>query len=515
MIGRIVGRGMTEIRFRCVHDGDLALGELLFTEDDDSGTPYYLRVVDIRYGTESSDESWSDRTAGNMMLLDDHGKEYQFNDRDRRLFKTGVCTIVGSVKDDAFIKAKRLPAHFSPVRRLEPEDLEPLREFMGDIEIGSLRSGDELVDFPVGIPVEDTSSHVGIFATTGMGKSNLMKVLSGSVMRSRGCGLLIFDPHGEYYDGGANDELKGLVDLPWANERLEVFSTRKLRGPHNKIHIGSAEIEVEDLHHLYEFTSAQKDALVTARRVFGENWLLPLLDKPIDELMELMPGSFEPTIQVIKRKLKNLFGYGILTGDRTISISDRVYTALKQRKVVLVDTSNMGEAEELLVSIVLARSVLERNKAAYADPDTFRNLPPMLITLEEAQRVLGQIGQGQPRNIFAQIAREGRKFRTGVCAISQQPKLIYDEVLSQFNTLLILGLADKKDRDILRESAKQDISALTTEIQMLMPGEAIVASPSIPFAVPSMVHLYEDYLETLNSDAPSTEEKKPVDDGFF
>jgi hypothetical protein len=118
--------------------------------------------------------------------------------------------------------------------------------------------------------------------------------------------------------------------------------------------------------------------------------------------------------------------------------------------------------------------------------------------MEEAQRVLGGIAhgdKGKRRNIFTTIAREGRKFKVGLCAISQQPKLIDEEILSQFNTLFILGLADRKDRDMLTYSAKQDISGLGTEIQMLMPGEALITSPSAPFALPVNIDLYEDYMK--------------------
>ena len=53
--------------------------------------------------------------------------------------------------------------------------------------------------------------------------------------------------------------------------------------------------------------------------------------------------------------------------------------------------------------------------------------------------------------------------------MTQQPKLIDEELLSQFNTFLILGLADESDRNIIRSSSKQDISELSTEIQMLSP----------------------------------------------
>jgi DNA helicase HerA-like ATPase len=171
--------------------------------------------------------------------------------------------------------------------------------------------------------------------------------------------------------------------------------------------------------------------------------------------------------------------------------------------------------------------MFERNKQLFADPDEFKKLPDMLITMEEAQRVLGTIAPGGRGNIFATIAREGRKFKTGLCAISQQPKLIDEEIISQFNTLFVLGLADRADRNVLRDSAKQDITQLSNEIQMLMPGEALITSPFTPFAIPVKIHLYEEYLKSLaqsqisqfennnEEDVEGETDEKILDDGFF
>jgi DNA helicase HerA-like ATPase len=190
-----------------------------------------------------------------------------------------------------------------------------------------------------------------------------------------------------------------------------------------------------------------------------------------------------------------------------------VITDLKSGKLVLVDTSNMSEQEELLVSTVLARAVFSNNNRAYQDPAKFKQLLPTVIVMEEAQRVLSQKGKSDI-NIFAQISREGRKFKTGLCAITQQPKLIDEELLSQFNTLFILGLADERDRNIVKSSAKQDISDLGTEIQMLEAGEALITSPQSPFAIPAKIHLYEEWLKSRASGEKKFEKVK-VDEEFF
>jgi DNA helicase HerA-like ATPase len=526
--GRIIGRNVTELRYRTPYNEDVFLGEILIAENDENDRRFLLRVFDIEYGAEASSHDWPERTAGNMLVMEHGNHDFELYDKDRRLFKVGVCSPLGYIMNgNQFRKPKTIPPHFSRIRKAQEEDYTVLRNYMGDICVGNLRSGEQVVPFNVGIRGTDFSSHVGIFATTGMGKSNLMKRLAVGVMESGHYGLLILDPHGEYFDGGKS-ELRGLIHHAMAKDRLVVYSTRDLKGAvsgYNKIKISAQEIDIADLMHLYDFSDAQREAFNSARRVYHENWLMALLEGEIEDLVIDLVGTYEGTIGVIKRRLMNLFKSKILTKDRTISIANQVYDALSNCKVVLIDTSNMGESEELLVSIVLARAVFERNKQKFADPDEFKKIPSMLITIEEAQRVLGSLAPGGRNNIFATIAREGRKFKTGLCAISQQPKLIDEEILSQFNTLFVLGLADRSDRNVLRDSAKQDISQLSNEIQMLMPGEALITSPFTPFAIPVKIHLYEDYLKSL-AQVPITEfdgsdnvegktDEKKVDDGFF
>lgn len=163
--------------------------------------------------------------------------------------------------------------------------------------------------------------------------------------------------------------------------------------------------------------------------------------------------------------------------------------------MVLIDIPQLGERSELFLLSLISRHILERYKRESSE-GTRANA--CLITIEEAQRVLGG-GEGSLAR-FESIAREGRKFGVGLCAITQQPKLIDKQLLSQFNTLVILGLADRNDRTRLEESAKQDLSALDVEIQTLEKGEAIISTLNIPFPVPARIHLYETYLERLNRD---------------
>ncbi|MCD6147199.1 MAG: ATP-binding protein [Thermoplasmata archaeon] len=504
MLGRIIGRNATEIVFRYPYGEDVKIGEILVAEDEENDNLFFLRVVDLQYGQEGS-EKWGYRTAGEMMLLDEMEQPYSMREKERRLFKIGICAPLGYIHDGKFRKPKAIPSHFSKVRRACRDDYKFLDKGGWDIEIGKLRSGESEVDVKVGIDGNLISHHIGIFATTGMGKSNLMRVFAASAMASGRYGLLIIDPHGEYYEGG--EETKGLRHHPMAGHSLVVYSPHHLSGPHNTLKISAYEITVGDLQNIFSFTEAQRDALYALSSRFGKEWLVNLHDMENEELVDEFGRRIQDiTFSVLKRRAERIMRSEIIHRDENVAVTDSILNNLKEGKVVLVDTSGLYEYEELLAGVVLARRVLSHNKNAYRDKEAFGKLPSVLITMEEAQRVLKADG------IFAQIAREGRKFKVGLCAITQQPKLIKEELLSQFNTFFILGLADEGDRNIIKSSAKQDISKVEKEIQTLEAGEALITYPGAPFAIPAKIHWYDDYIKNFEGEG-----KEPVkfDEAFY
>ncbi len=184
--GRIFGRSVLDVRFRAFYGEDLFLGELLAGDDPERGRRYLFRVTDVAYGSESSDAGWAERTAGGLMAMDQVGEATTLRDFEKRLYKVAEVVPLGYVDAKGFHKPKSLPAQFAAVSAPTDADLAFLRERMGDVEVGRLRSGEDTIDLPVGIRGETLPSHVGVFATTGMGKSNLMKVLAGQLLAAQG-----------------------------------------------------------------------------------------------------------------------------------------------------------------------------------------------------------------------------------------------------------------------------------------------------------------------------------------
>jgi len=499
MIGRIIGRNASEISFRFGYNEDVKIGEILVAEDEERKNIFFLRVIDIKYGHEGP-ENWGVLAAGEMLSLDKKKESDTIVEKERRLFKIGVCKPLGYVENGVFKKPKTIPSYFSIVRRPRKEDYVFLEKYMGDIEIGKLRSGENVIDIRVGIDGKLLPYHIGIFATTGMGKSNLMRVIAASAMESGKYGILIIDPHGEYYESVG----KGLKHHHMAEERLVVYSPNPSHGM-SHLMISPYEIGVSDIEEIFNFSEAQRDALYALYAKYGKRWLIELHERDVEELSyEFDRRIHEMTFNVLKRRVERIMKSDIIHMDESIKIVDTIINQLHEGKVVLVDTSGLYEYEELLVAVVMARKILTTNKNLFKKKEEFKKLAPILITIEEAQRVINE-------GIFAQIAREGRKFKVGLCAITQQPKLIKEEILSQLNTFFILGLSDEGDRNILKASAKQDISHLDKEIQTLEIGEALITYPGAPFALPVKIHLYDEFIENEEKKF----EKERIDEDFF
>lgn len=82
----------------------------------------------------------------------------------------------------------------------------------------------------------------------------------------------------------------------------------------------------------------------------------------------------------------------------------------------------------------------------------------------------------------------------GLCVVDQQPRLLADKVLSQLNTLFILGLSSRADRSKIETMCRKDILQQRNEIKNLDCGEMIVATNYMRFAAPVKVHKFEDFI---------------------
>ena len=202
---RLIGDRVLSYRFAVPHDAELYLGDILKITDSVKGLTFFAKVSDLLHDCNFSDPKWDTRP---------HTEHFYGIGED--VFILVEAVPLGYIGEDGeFRKPRTIPAKFSRVERPESQDFAFLRQVMGDIEVGVMKTGQGVLkDVRVALHSAVMRQHMGVFATTGMGKSNFMKVFCASCMRVREFGLLIVDPHGEYVAGGrssSGEATRGLL----------------------------------------------------------------------------------------------------------------------------------------------------------------------------------------------------------------------------------------------------------------------------------------------------------------
>ncbi len=487
VVGQILSGEFGELLVRQKSGEELELGELLVTENGNKKT--ILQVYNLLYASQIPPKSL-ELLSG--MELEGHGSDLGFMEADLRNYVLAEVKGLVSINAGIARMPKTLPSFFSPVRRINKADLDFLGREENALYVGNIRSGSK----DMGIPVEldgrkVLSHHVLISATTGRGKSNLVRIMSWSAIDKNYCGMLILDPHDEYYNGPGGKEA-GLGNHPRAGEKIVYYSTNPPAGAET-LRINYHLLKPWFFQGVLNLSPAQRDALFTYYKLDKEEWVANILSG------EPATGVKEETLAVLIRKL-NILGIssedgtvkceGVFAEEKYENTLENMVSALEMGKTVIVDTSPLSSELELLISSMVASEALDRYKY-YKKNGKLSTKPVISIIIEEAPRVLGKdVLQAGP-NIFSTIAREGRKFKIGLIAITQLPSLIPREVLANMNTKIILGIEMEPERRAIIESASQDLSKDGRNIASLDKGEALITSTFTKFAIPVHIPLFD------------------------
>lgn len=496
--GQIIGGGLKDIVIREKNNEKLELGELLVVEnkfdDDDMEKDYIiLQVKDTGYGSQEP-QSTHELLAG--MELEGHNPDLGYMNPELTNYAIGhvkPLIHVKKEKDEKFItkSPKKLPGFSDFIRSINENDLEFLEpeKHKDSVFLGKVRSGSEVTDMDVYIDAKDAlSHHIFIPATTGRGKSNLVKVMLWGIIDTKKTGILVLDPHDEYYGRRS----LGLKDHPNSEKRLDYYSTEPITGE-GTLKINVKSIDPNHLYGIINFSTAQKEVIRQAHNLFKKDWIKKTM---LETDYKKLGATKIDTLQVIQRRFRNVLG--IDDSEDEIRFKGSVFTdavdglntvneiieSLKLGKIVVIDTSRLTDNEELLIgSIIIEKLFYTYKKYTF---DELNKKPVISIVIEEAPRVLGSsaLEGHESKNIYGTIAREGRKFKIGLIAITQLTSLIPKTVLANMNTKIILGNEMAVERNSVIESASQDLSDDNRIIASLDKGEAIVSSVFSRFAIP-------------------------------
>jgi len=487
--GIIVSGDFSKIVMRVKSDQRVELGELVVIEGVQEN--FILQVYDLLYASQVSQQNLEmvggmNLEEGDFSMMDETSRNYQL-----AFLKPILVTNTHSSQ-----MCKKLPLFFTKVRSIHTEDLAFITKPEQPFFLGKLRSGSQQLDFDIFLPLQEVlSHHVLIPASTGKGKSNLMSCLLWDITGKEGAGMLVLDPHDEYY---------GRVGLGLKDHtrKDKVVYYTPINPPVGgcSLKVNIQKLKPEHFQGAIPLSDPQRQCFYAYYKKFNETWIYKLLaEEKIDNVR-----FHEDTMAVVKRKLISLLDldfengkiitngiFDVVAGENTIA---EICQDLEKGKTVIIDTSYFSGAMEILIGSLITTEIFERYKY-YKRNGQLQDKPVISVVLEEAPRVLGKQVLEQGSNIFETIAREGRKFKVGLIAITQLPSEIPKPILANMNTKIILGLEMNSERQAVMESSPQDLSQDNRNIASLDKGEALVTSTFTRFAVPVKIPLFKEFVD--------------------
>ena len=489
IVGQVISGEFGRVLVRQKSGVKLEIGELLIAEASEG--KILLQLFDLSYGSQLSQQSLE--LISGIKLEGEN--ELELLDRELRSYTLAFLKPLLLISGKEASVCKSLPSFFSHIRKITPEDLSFLSSPELPLALGKIRSGSSSLPFNVMIDGEKAlSHHILIAAQTGKGKSNLASCMLWELAAKDYAGVLVLDPHDEYY--GRNKP--GLKDLPEQGKVVYYTPNNPPQGART-LKINLRNIRPSHFYGVVEWSDPQREALEYYNRKYGSKWIESILREKLP--LQTQAPFQEGTLIVLKRRLcaildmeeenGEIYCRGIFDTEAGTSTIPEVLESLEQGKTVIVDTSSFSSQVELLTGSIFATEALRRYQG-YKREGKLDEKPVISILVEEAPRVLGKEVVEKGGNVFLRIAREGRKFKVGLIAITQLPSLIPKEILANMNTKIILGMEMAPERQALVESAAQDLASDDRNIASLDKGEAIVTSTFTRFAVPIKMPLFHD-----------------------
>lgn len=466
VIGRCVGEtSLIEVSF--ISKDMPKVGEYVSLEYDGK---YVLGMIEslVRGSVSINTDIYDPETIEKIKRID--GDDYYIR---------GTIKILGDIDDD--LRIPRTPA--PPGTEIRVADSGVLKEIFNSnrngLKLGNLITQDEV---SVAVDINKmVSRHLAVLAMTGAGKSNTISVIVDGLLKVNGS-VLIFDMHSEYI---STDFGQGKVNKikPQINPIYMSFSEVK------KLSNIPSNAYVQERYFRKAYNLAKKDLMKGTKT--GKDFIAMIISR-LESWLEETDESEAKSVNSSDRKsitdvlnkvehMQEKYG-GILS----LEAGD-VIDNIKVSKANILDLGSVDEfASDVVVSHVL-RTVLKSRKEFLKNKQGLKF--PVFLVLEEAHILAPQNRKTESKIWISRIAREGRKFSVGLCLVSQSPKSLDSEALSQANNMIILRLVEPTDQSHVQRASESLSDDLIAQLPSLNIGEAIVLG--LMTKIPTLVKIDE------------------------
>lgn len=283
-------------------------------------------------------------------------------------------------------------------------------------------------------------SHIAILGQTGSGKTNLLQLIHQGLAQSveRQVGYVVLDFHDEFAAHSPSEEY---LHPPFA--------------------FGPSDITFDVIGELLPGLSlAQADLLGGVLEGKHQN---------LESVIESVTNSSAPeaTRRVVTRRLNRLRRARAFSSSNDLPAR----VAHLSRRTGAGTIIRLGGVQTELAYVFIGRVVRRLMRERMEG-----NIPPMVILVDEAHRIMSEPSSRSATRSFRFVAQEGRKFGITVILATQRPALVDSTILSQCGTLACLRLTSPDDaravQTVMGEIRPSDIGRLAVGQGILTRGRA-------------------------------------------
>jgi len=496
---------------------------IVLTPKDEDGRKFLARVE-----AEIYDEDPIFKSQDKTLIAVHYARiaERELSDRDKqKMFSyTYKVRLLGTFIDkgtsiEFTTAARKLPTVSYHARHLKQNEVKYILNIGNEngAEIGYLCIGEDIYKDKGDILFDVQKlrdKRTMVFAQSGFGKTNLVKVLLYHIIGDTSYGKLIFDLNGEYFLKGRKTYGLGDINEQKIRDNLVVYSDKKLPDEYRDRFIYKGKVLINMHEHLtvgdiLNFSTGFSEVMKSFLLYLEENEVKDFI-KNINtyvnnpqELHKKFPdfwdtrkeASSRTTIAAIRKRIAFLIEEGKGLHSSSSKLIEEVMPYLKQGKTVIVDMSLRDSVDASIISTILVRKLFEHNREKFTS-DNPKDVINTVIFVEEAQNVLSDELVKAAANPFVKTAKEGRKFGIGMVAITQRPSAISEEIRTQAENFFAFHLGNSDDVKALIKSDVNYKGVIANFIQReTIPGNLYMVSSEQAFALPIRVKLFERLVE--------------------
>jgi len=353
----------------------------------------------------------------------------------------------------------------------------------GWVKIGNLLRN-KTVDAKINLD-KIVSRHLGILAMTGMGKSNLVSLVTKQISKLNGT-VIIFDYHNDYTN--LNIPKINVIDakinprLLDADQLSDVLEIRE-----------SATVQQRVLR--MAFTESVKKSKEFWKKLETEiGFIVDSEDKKIKEIRS-SAYRVQDIVEESQRRFED-----ILDPDMGDPIS-----FIKEGRANILNISELSEKQaNVALAFYLQQLLKDRKDASIAKHGKSKKIrnykfnSPIFVIIEEAHVFIPKDHDTSAKYWAAKIAREGRKFGLGLGIVSQRPRSVDLNVLSQMGSFAIMKIIQEDDQRQIASATESTSRELIAQLTSLNVGDAVLVGQWTN--LPSMVHVEEVKEKLMGSD---------------